>query len=231
MFRAARAHELRLRGFQFLPFKSETRAALCPRTQQCYRVSARRHILINNRPPPQPPRLAAGQQGSCWACEIELTELSGRKGRCRPLGPFSSQRSPNRASTLPGCQLLMFGWCPRVCSQPACALLISFWALMPLPVGNMEPAPPGSSLFRPGERSSHPPGRPARGLTITTCAFSLDSHARDCHFRGPCPLNSSHPCRVLLPRCPSWLSLTPRELQLLPACLPPIAFPPSFHAS
>ena len=107
----------------------------------------------------------------------------------------------------------------------------SFWALMPLPVGNMEPAPPGSSLFRPGERSSHPPGRPARGLTITTCAFSLDSHARDCHFRGPCPLNSSHPCRVLLPRCPSWLSLTPRELQLLPACLPPIAFPPSFHAS
>lgn len=66
LVRGAQAHELRLRGFQFLLFKSKAWAAVCQRTRQCYQVSARLHTLINN---PQP---LAWQQGSCRACEMEL---------------------------------------------------------------------------------------------------------------------------------------------------------------
>lgn len=118
LFRGAQAHELRLRGVQFLPFKSETWAAVCQRTQQCYQVSARLHTLISS--PPTSSRAAAGPVG------YNSIKSSGRRGTFSPLNPFSSiqhQRSQNWASAFSSSQFRIFKWCLRVCSQTACELL------------------------------------------------------------------------------------------------------------
>lgn len=66
--RGAQARELRLRGFQCLPFKSKPWAAVCQRTQRCYQVSASLHTLINSPHPYHPNQ----QWGSCWTCKIKL---------------------------------------------------------------------------------------------------------------------------------------------------------------
>lgn len=86
LFRGAQAHELRLRGVQFLPFKSETWAAVCQRTQQCYQVSARLHTLISRPPPP------AGQLLGLWG----ITPLSHQEEEEHlapliPLAAFSTR--------------------------------------------------------------------------------------------------------------------------------------------